>query len=86
MIRHTREPFSRETKILASVVQQVQFGFSVYLGDSSVGDEFLMQKAFSAGLFSKALRDTSKRLSVPTLRGMGISEESIWAEVRYLKQ
>lgn len=34
------------------------------------------------GLFSKALRDTSKRLSVSTLRGMGISEESIWAEVR----
>jgi len=34
------------------------------------------------GLFSKALRDTSKRLSVSTLRGMGISEDSIWAEAR----
>ena len=34
------------------------------------------------GLFSKALRDTSKRLSVATLRGMGISEGNIWAEVR----
>lgn len=33
------------------------------------------------GLFSKALRDTSKRLSVSTLRGMGISEKSIWSEV-----
>jgi len=36
------------------------------------------------GLFSKALRDTSKRLSVSTLRGMGISEKSIWSEVRLL--
>ena len=34
------------------------------------------------GLFSKALRDTSKRISVATLRGMGISEGSIWNEVR----
>ena len=34
------------------------------------------------GLFSKALRDTSKRLSVATLRGMGVSEGSIWNEVR----
>ena len=33
------------------------------------------------GLFSKALRDTSKRISVSTLRGMGISEQSIWSEV-----
>ena len=36
------------------------------------------------GLFSKALRDTSKRLSVSTLRGMGISEKSIWSEVQNL--
>ena len=33
------------------------------------------------GLFSKALRDTSKRISVTTLRGMGLREESVWNEI-----
>ena len=33
------------------------------------------------GLFSKALRDTSKRIKVDSLRGMGLREESIWNEI-----
>jgi NAD(P) transhydrogenase len=33
------------------------------------------------GLFSKALRDTSKRISVATLRGMGLREDSVWNEI-----
>jgi pyruvate/2-oxoglutarate dehydrogenase complex dihydrolipoamide dehydrogenase (E3) component len=33
------------------------------------------------GLFSKALRDTSKRIQVSTLRGMGLREDSIWNEI-----
>ena len=33
------------------------------------------------GLFSKALRDVGKRIKVPTLRGMGLREDSIWNEV-----
>ena len=33
------------------------------------------------GLFSKALRDTSKHINVSTLRGMGLREESVWNEV-----
>jgi NAD(P) transhydrogenase len=33
------------------------------------------------GLFSKALRDTSKHISVSTLRGMGLREESVWNEI-----
>lgn len=33
------------------------------------------------GLFSKALRDTSKRIRVDSLRGMGLREENIWNEV-----
>lgn len=33
------------------------------------------------GLFSKALRDTSKCIKVSTLRGMGLREESIWNEI-----
>jgi hypothetical protein len=33
------------------------------------------------GLFSKALRDTSKRIKVSTLRGMGLREDSVWNEI-----
>mmetsp|Transcript_13860 Transcript_13860/g.20521 ORF Transcript_13860/g.20521 Transcript_13860/m.20521 type:complete len:645 (+) Transcript_13860:54-1988(+) len=33
------------------------------------------------GLFSKALRDTSKRISIDTLRGMGLREDSCWNEI-----
>jgi NAD(P) transhydrogenase len=33
------------------------------------------------GLFSKALRDTSKRINVATLRGMGLREDSVWNEI-----
>jgi NAD(P) transhydrogenase len=33
------------------------------------------------GLFSKALRDTSKRINVRTLRGMGLREDSVWNEI-----
>ena len=33
------------------------------------------------GLFSKALRDTSKRIQVATLRGMGLREDSVWNEI-----
>lgn len=33
------------------------------------------------GLFSKALRDVSKRIKVSTLRGMGLREDSVWNEI-----
>lgn len=33
------------------------------------------------GLFSKALRDTSKRIKVAALRGMGLRQESVWNEI-----
>ena len=33
------------------------------------------------GLFSKALRDTSKNINVSALRGMGLREESVWNEI-----
>ena len=33
------------------------------------------------GLFSKALRDTGKRIKVSTLRGMGLREDSVWNEI-----
>ena len=34
-----------------------------------------------SGLYSKALRDTSKRIQVSTLRGMGLREDSVWNEI-----
>ncbi len=34
-----------------------------------------------SGLFSKALRDTGKRIKVSTLRGMGLREDSVWNEI-----
>jgi NAD(P) transhydrogenase len=34
-----------------------------------------------SGLFSKALRDTSKRIQVSMLRGMGLREDSVWNEI-----
>jgi len=33
------------------------------------------------GLYSKALRDSSKRINVESLRGMGLREDSIWNEI-----
>mmetsp|Transcript_4569 Transcript_4569/g.6376 ORF Transcript_4569/g.6376 Transcript_4569/m.6376 type:complete len:684 (+) Transcript_4569:104-2155(+) len=33
------------------------------------------------GLFSKALRDTAKRIQVSALRGMGLREDSVWNEI-----
>jgi NAD(P) transhydrogenase len=33
------------------------------------------------GLFSKALRDTGKRIKVSTLLGMGLREDSVWNEI-----
>jgi len=33
------------------------------------------------GLFSKALRDTSKRISVSSLKGMGLRDDSVWNEI-----
>ena len=33
------------------------------------------------GLFSKALRDTGKRISVSSLKGMGLRDDSVWNEI-----
>jgi hypothetical protein len=33
------------------------------------------------GLFRKALRDTSKRINVATLRGIGLWEDSVWNKI-----
>ena len=49
-------------------------------GKLMVGDNDLSIGA-PTGLFSKALRDTSKRINVNTLRGMGLREDSVWNEI-----
>ena len=49
-------------------------------GKLMVNDEDLSIGA-PTGLFSKALRDTSKRVNVPALRGIGLREESVWNEI-----
>eukprot|EP00472_Partenskyella_glossopodia_P007824 CAMPEP_0197518894 /NCGR_PEP_ID=MMETSP1318-20131121/4156_1 /TAXON_ID=552666 /ORGANISM="Partenskyella glossopodia, Strain RCC365" /LENGTH=730 /DNA_ID=CAMNT_0043069579 /DNA_START=49 /DNA_END=2241 /DNA_ORIENTATION=- len=41
-----------------------------------------LQLGGPTGLFSKALRDTAKRVDVKILRAMGMSERSIWAQVQ----
>ncbi|GKY98022.1 hypothetical protein MPSEU_000760300 [Mayamaea pseudoterrestris] len=49
-------------------------------GKLMVNDEDLSIGA-PTGLFSKALRDTSKKVNVPALRGIGLREESVWNEI-----
>mmetsp|Transcript_17471 Transcript_17471/g.42908 ORF Transcript_17471/g.42908 Transcript_17471/m.42908 type:complete len:604 (+) Transcript_17471:103-1914(+) len=44
-------------------------------------DEQDLSLGAPTGLFGKALRDTSKRIKVSTLRGMGLREDSIWNEI-----
>jgi len=41
-----------------------------------------LQVGGPSGLFSKALRDVSKRIQVSTLRSMGLLDTSIWAQVQ----
>jgi hypothetical protein len=48
-----------------------QFGLLVQ--DLSLGEP--------TGLFSKDLRDNSKRIKVSTIRGMGLREDSVWNEI-----
>jgi NAD(P) transhydrogenase len=64
-------------------------GMKVILIDAPRASGMLMNEATGedlslgapTGLFSKALRDTSKRIKVSTLRGMGLREDSVWNEI-----
>ena len=73
----------------AMAAAQAPFHKKVVLIDAPTESGALMNPANNqdlslggpTGLFSKALRDTSKRIKVSTLRGMGLREDSVWNEI-----
>lgn len=73
----------------ALVAAQAPYNRNVILIDAPRASGMLMNEATDedlslggpTGLFSKALRDTSKRIKVSTLRGMGLREDSVWNEI-----
>jgi NAD(P) transhydrogenase len=75
--------------VAALTVAQAPFNKKVLLIDAPLASAALMNPKNNedlsigapSGLFSKALRDTSKRIQVSTLRGMGLREDSVWNEI-----
>ncbi|KAG7340692.1 soluble pyridine nucleotide transhydrogenase [Nitzschia inconspicua] len=73
----------------ALAASQSPFGKTVVLIDAPRASGMLMNEQTGedlslggpTGLFSKALRDTSKRISVSALLGMGLREDSVWNEI-----
>jgi NAD(P) transhydrogenase len=73
----------------AMVAAAAPYNKKVVLIDAPRASGMLMNEATNedlsiggpTGLFSKALRDSSKQISVSTLRGMGLREESVWNEI-----
>ena len=65
------------------------FGKKVVLIDAPRASGALMNEATGedlslggpTGLFSKALRDAGKKISVSSLKGMGLRDDSIWNEI-----
>jgi len=65
------------------------FGKKVVLIDAPRASGALMNEATGedlslggpTGLFSKALRDAGKKISVSSLKGMGLRDDSIWSEI-----
>ena len=73
--------------VKAALLAATKFEKKVILIDAPLASGALMsdEKDLSiggpTGLFSKALRDTSKRIRVDSLRGMGLRDDSIWNEI-----
>jgi dihydrolipoamide dehydrogenase len=68
---------------VTAAVKAAQLGRrSILIDDPGTGAK--LQVGGPSGLFSKALRDVSKRLNVNTLRSMGMLDSSIWAQVQAL--
>jgi NAD(P) transhydrogenase len=73
----------------ALTAAQAPFGKRVALLDAPRASAGLVNEATGedlsigapSGLYSKLLRDTSKRIKVSTLRGMGLREDSVWNEI-----
>lgn len=68
---------------ITAAVKAAQAGRrAIIIDDPGTGAK--LQVGGPSGLFSKALRDVSKRLNVPTLRSMGMLDSSIWAQAQSL--
>ena len=75
--------------VAALTAAQAPFNKKVLLLDAPLASAALMNPITNedlslgapSGLYSKALRDTSKRIHVSTLRGMGLREDSVWNEI-----
>ena len=75
--------------VAALTAAQAPFNKRVLLIDAPLASAALMNTKTNedlsigapSGLYSKALRDTSKRIQVSTLRGMGLREDSVWNEI-----
>ena len=78
-----------QAALLAAQTATPAQGRKVILIDAPRASGMLMNEATGedlslggpTGLFSKALRDTSKRMKVASMRGMGLREDSIWNEI-----
>jgi len=75
--------------VKASILAASKYGKKVALIDAPRASGVLINEESGqdlsiggpTGLFSKALRDTSKQIRVQSLRGMGLREDSIWNEI-----
>ena len=75
--------------VKAALLASLSYNKSVVLIDSPRASGSLMNEETKqdlsiggpTGLFSKALRDVSKRIRVDSLRGMCLREDSIWNEI-----
>lgn len=68
---------------VTAVIKAAQLGRRVLLLDDP-GTGAKVQVGGPSGLFSKALRDVSKRLNVNTLRSMGMLDPAIWSQSQAL--
>ena len=74
---------------VSAALQAARLSKSVVLVDAPRASGALMNEATGedlsiggpTGLFSKALRDAGKKISVSSLKGMGLRDESVWNEV-----
>ena len=63
-----------------AALRAAELGTKVLLCDGSPTSE--VSFGGPTGLFSKALRDTAKRVTVDAYRSLGMDDESIWTQVR----
>lgn len=62
-----------------AAIRAAELGKSVVVFDGAPSE---MQFGGPTGLFSKALRDTAKRVKVEAYRSLGLDDESIWTQIK----